>query len=255
MEACNFQTTCFVPPGNLLFMNKVVLTFLAIISLQAAGLAQLTIKDANAQVREAKNFHGIYVGHAFDVYLVQGKEEAVAVSASEEKYRDMIIVEVKDGMLHIGLQKGKWMRGNKKLKAYISFKNIDKLDISGACDVRIEGSVRVDELSVNLSGASDLNGKLEVGKLKVDLSGASDMNVTGIATRLDIDASGASKFKGFNLAADYCDADASGASDIRITVNKELSVKASGASDIDYKGAGVIRDLKTSGASSVSRQS
>lgn len=236
-------------------MKRIILTFLTVTAFQAALFAQLTIRDPNAQVREAKNFHGISVGNAFSVVLVQGHEEAVAVSASEDKYRDMIRVEVKNGILHIGLEKGKWNIGNRKLKAYISFRNIDKLDISGACDVRVEGVLKSDDLRVELSGASDLKGKLEVAQLSVKLRGASDMKVDGSVTRMSIDASGASKFKGFGLAADYCNANASGASDIKITVNKELSVHASGASDIDYKGTGVIRDLKTSGASNVSRES
>jgi len=50
-----------------------------------------------------------------------------------------------------------------------------------------------------------------------------------------------------------CDAKASGASDIKVTVNIELSAQASGASDVKYKGNGTIRDIKSSGSSSVSR--
>jgi hypothetical protein len=233
-------------------MNRIFLTFLALITLHTAVTAQF--KDANAQVREAKNFHGIRVGSAFDVFISQGSDEAVAVSSSDPKTLENIVVEVSNGILHIGFAKGFRMNmGNKKLKAYISFKQLDELDISGACDVKVEGSIKTDNLRLGLSGASDMKGKLEVGKLSVNLSGASDLDLTGVATSLDLDASGASKFKGFGLSSDYCKAEASGASDIRIRVNKELSVRASGASDIDYKGAGVIRDVKTSGASSVSK--
>jgi hypothetical protein len=249
-----------VPSGQRIIknkgMNRIILTLLAIVSLQAGALAQKTIKDENVQVREAKNFHGISVGHAFTVYLNQGNEEAVAVSASEEKFRDLITVEVKSGILYIGLDKKGWKLnlGNKKLKAYISFKNIDKLDISGACNAQIEGTIKATgDLDIDLSGASDLKGKVEAKKLTVDLSGASDMTLSGITTDLRIDASGACKFKGFDLATDYCNAKASGASDIRITVNKELSVNASGASDIDYKGSGLVRDVRSSGASKISR--
>jgi hypothetical protein len=252
---CNFQAAYIVLGKTILFMKRLILTFLAILSVQAVVLAQLTIKDPNAQTREAKNFHGISVGSAFDVYLVQGNEEAVAVSASNEKDISRITVEVKDGILHIGLERGKWNFGNKKLKAYVSFKNIDKLDISGACDVKVDGAIKASELKVGLSGASDLHAKLQVDRLSVDLSGASDLTVSGTAANLSIEASGASNFKGFELTTDFCTARASGASDIRITVNKELSVHASGASDIDYKGACVIRDLHTSGASSVGRRS
>jgi len=237
-------------------MKRLIMTLLAIASFQVAVLAQKTIKDENAQVRDAKNFHGISVGHAFTVYLNQGNEEAVAVSASEEKFRDLITVEVKNGILYIGVDKKGWKLnlGNKKLKAYISFKNIDKLDISGACNAVIEGAIKASgDLDVDLSGASDLKGRVEAKKLTIDLSGASDMTLSGIATDLRIDASGACKFKGFDLTTDYCNAKASGASDIRITVNKELSVNASGASDIDYKGAGMIRDIRSSGASKISK--
>lgn len=232
-------------------MKKIVLLLTGVV-FSLGLIAQ--INDPNAQVREAKNFHGISVSNAFDVYLNQSNEEAVAVSAASTKDRDMITVEVKNGVLHIGLHKDwKWNKGNKKLKAYISFKEIDKLIVSGACDVYITGVLKAESLSINQSGASDVKGKLEVGKLTVDLSGASDMTVTGRATQLSVEASGASDFKGFDLVTETCEARASGASDVKVTVNKELSAQASGASDVKYKGNGVIRDIKSSGSSSVSR--
>lgn len=224
--------------------------------LAAVIVAGAQINDPNAQVREAKNFHGISVSNAFDVYLNQSGTEAVAVSAAEVKYRDDITVEVKDGILHIGLKKSVWkLKGNKKLKAYISFKTIDRLNVSGACDVYVpEGTIRADELKIDLSGASDIrNAKLDVKKLIVEISGASDVNVTGTASQATIKAQGASAFKGIDFVTEFCDAHASGASDIRITVNKELSAHASGASDVRYKGNGVIRDIKTSGASNIRR--
>jgi hypothetical protein len=233
-------------------MRKIITGLVVLISGITASAQQ--INDPNAEVREAKNYHGVSVSNAFDVYISQGTEEGVAVSASSSKDRDMISVEVKEGILHIGLSKGwKWNGGNKKLKAYISVKQIDKLSVSGACDVFIKGVLKADVLDIHQSGASDVKGKLEVSKLTVDLSGASDMTVTGTANQLSIEASGASGFKGYELVTEKCDARASGASDIRITVNGELSAQASGASDVKYKGGGVIRDIKSSGSSSVSR--
>jgi len=234
-------------------MKKLFVMVSAVLG-SVALCAQSPISDPNVEVREAKNFHAISLSSAFDVYLTQGNEEKVAVSASEKKYLEFIKVEVNNGILEIGWdQKGKWNRGNKKLKAYISFKNMDKLKASGACDISIVGVLKANDLLVDLSGASDLKGKMDAKKLSFDMSGASDAKITGTTLNLDVDASGASSFKGFDLATDYCNVRASGASDIKITVNKELSATASGASDIDYKGSGIIRDIKTSGASSISR--
>ena len=215
------------------------------------------INDANAEIREAKNFHAIKLSSAFDVYITQGNEESVAVSASDVKYRNEIEVKVEGGVLIIGLKKSsltkKWNGSKMKLRAYISFKNIDKLDVSGACDVSIQGKIKEEDLKIVLSGASDIKGEFDVQKMNIDLSGASDMTVTGLASNLTIEASGASSFKGYDFKTDYCDADISGASSIKITVNKELSARASGASDLRYQGDGLIRDIKTNGASSVSR--
>lgn len=226
---------------------------LALTLLVGLATSAQTINDPNAEVRSAKNFHGINVSNAFDVYLSQGNDEAVAVSATNESDRAQIKVEVKDGILSISLEKSKWTNGNKKLKAYISFKNLDKIAVSGACDVFITGILRADRLTIKQSGACDLKGNLEVEKMDVVLSGASDMNVSGTVSRLSIEVSGASDFKGFDLKTEVCNVDASGASDVKVTVNKELSAKASGASDVRYKGNGEIKDKKTSGAASVSK--
>lgn len=234
-------------------MKKLSVLLMAL--LIGAGLYAQQVNDPNAEVRQAKDYHGISVSSAFDVYINQGNEEAVAVSAAEVKHRDRIKVEVKAGILYVGYDSdGKsWSNGNKKLKAYISFKQIDMLKVSGACDVFISGILKADVLNIDQSGASDVKGKLDVNKLTVDLSGASDMMVTGTATQLSIEASGASDFKGYDLATDVCNAKASGASDIKITVNKQLSAQASGASDVRYKGNGEIKEVKSSGSSSVSK--
>jgi hypothetical protein len=231
-------------------MKKLQLLLVAI-GLACSSFAQ-QVNDANAEIREAKNFHAIVLSSAFDVYLSQGNEEAVAVSASDDKIKEKIKVEVKQGVLYIGLDyKDSRGTGNQKLKAYISFRQLDRLVVSGACDVFVSGVIKSDKLAIELSGASDMKSKIEVDKLTVELSGASDIILSGKATQLDITASGASDFKGFDLLSDICNAHASGSSDIRITVNKELTAQASGSSDVYYKGEAVIREVKSSGSASV----
>lgn len=232
-------------------MKKLVALFAGVL-LSVAILAQ-KVSDPNVEEREAKNFHAIRVSDAFQIKLTQSNEEKVAVSAADKDDLQYITVKVANGVLKIDWDSKKWRRGNRKLKAYISFKNIDEFKASGACNVEIVDILKVNELKIDLSGASDLKGKLDAQKVLIELSGASDAKLSGSVSNVKIDASGASSFKGFEFVAEYCDVKASGASGIKLTVSKELSADASGASDINYKGAGVIRDIKTSGASSVSR--
>jgi len=230
---------------------KKLLFSLLVTGMITTASAQKTINDANAEKRNVSGFHAIEVGGGIDLYLSQG-EEAVAVSASKNEYRAKIKTEVKNGVLKIWYEWNSNLRfdwSNHKLKAYVSFKDIDRLEGSGGSDISVDGSIKVAKLAMEVSGGSDFDGKVETGELNIQASGGSDVRISGKADRLTIDASGGSDFKGYDLASDICNVEASGGSDIQVTVNKELSANAGGGSDVYYKGTGLIRDLKTSGSS------
>ncbi|MFT3822346.1 MAG: head GIN domain-containing protein [Chitinophagaceae bacterium] len=234
---------------------KQILSLLLIAALPVFASAQKVITDPNAQVRAVGSFHAIKVSNAIDIYISQSDKEALAVSAAKDEFRDRIRASVENGVLTIWYDNdSKNWNSNKKLKAYISVKTLDKITASGASDVYVEGTLKGGDLAFDLSGASDFKGAVEVTSLTSKMSGASDVTISGTAGVLTIDANGASDFKGYDLRVDKCSIEASGASDVKITVNKELNARVSGASDVNYRGDAVIRDIKTSGASSVSRK-
>ena len=237
-------------------MKRIFLSCLAFALIGGMSAQTKEVNDPNAVLRKVTGFHAIKVSHAIDLYLSQSDNETVAVSALKEEYRDRIRTDVNNGVLRIWYDDPrKWSKGDKKLKAYISFKTLDRLDAAGASDVRVTGTIKSNELGIKMSGASDFEGAIEVNSLTVDLSGASDMTVKGSATTLKVEVSGASEFRGYDLQTETCSARASGASDITITVNKEISARASGASGVHYRGNGVIRDVRTNAASSVNKRS
>jgi hypothetical protein len=235
-------------------MKKLFLS-LTVLAMSIGALAQKTMNDPNAEKRSASGYHAIEVSGGIDLYLSYG-DEAVAVSASEKKHIDNIKTEVKNGVLKIWYE---WKAninvdfGNRKLKAYVSYRSLDRLAASGGSDVQVDGSIKAKSLSLNLSGGSDFQGKVEADDLNVQASGGSDANLSGTAKRLDIGASGGSDVKGYDLAADVCNLEASGGSDISITVNKELTARASGGSDVHYKGNGTVREMNSSGSSSIKK--
>ena len=212
--------------------------------------------DPNAELRTVNGgFSSIKVSGGFDLYLSQSNEETIAVSASEERFKQGIKTFVENGKLRIFYDGEKaWGIKNKKLKVYVSFKNIDKIDAAGASDVFVAGSMAVNTLNLHFSGASEFRGSVKVNELELDLSGASDIKISGMAASVRIASSGASDIKGYGLVTDICNATASGASDINITVNKELNANASGASHIYYMGAAMLKELHSSGASNVERK-
>ncbi|MGZ3958321.1 MAG: head GIN domain-containing protein, partial [Flavisolibacter sp.] len=194
------------------------------LAISSALSAQKVINDANAEVRTVSSFHSLHVSNSFEVIITQGTEESVAVSANNKEDVPEIKTNVENGILNIWFeQKNKWWPKNRKLKAYISLKNVDEIKGSGASDFKLEGVLNASRLKLEFSGASDLEGKLVVNdQLDIHLSGASDLNISGSAREVSIDASGASDVKAFDFSTTNCSVDASGASSIHITVEKEL---------------------------------
>ncbi len=234
-------------------MKYLFISLLSVFNFQSFG--QLIISDKNVEVRNVNSFSGIKVSGALDVYLSQSNDYALAVSASEEKYRDNIKTEIINGMLNIFYNGGSMnLNGDKRLRAYISFKDLESIEASGASNIIINDLFKTNDFKLRLSGASDIKGKIEIENLMLNLSGASTIKIKGNVRNLKIEASGASDVKNYELIVDNCIANISGASDIKITINKSISAKASGASNLYYKGNPDRKDIATSGASNISQR-
>jgi len=224
----------------------------------ASAKAQNVVYDENAEVRTVEKFEGIEVSGAVSLYISQGITTGVAVSAGDSKYNNKIKTEVRDGILRITVEGGVWNGfnwTNRKLRAYVTVTDINRLNVSGASYVSISGTLKSDEIKMEISGASEVKGILNVNKLALDMSGASVAKLTGTVNEGTIDASGACKVNSYDLIFNKCRISSSGASGIRVTINGELNADASGGSTIYYKGAGVGKAINTSGGASIKSRS
>ncbi|HEY4112142.1 head GIN domain-containing protein [Puia sp.] len=237
--------------------NTILLSLFTLAALFSVAQDGKVINDKNAQKRNVQGFHAIEISSGIDLYLNQGNEEAVAVSAADTEDRDRITTEVSGGTLRIYIdnQNLHWLlRTHRRLRAYVSCKQLDQLSAHGGSDVYIQDGIHADNLKVQLSGGSDLRGKFTVGDLAITQSGGADAYVSGTAGTLYVHTSGGSDYHGYDLAADNCQVEASGGSDAYLTVNKQLRARASGGSDVHYKGQGAVVESSASGSGSVSRR-
>ncbi len=217
--------------------------------------SQQLIVDPNAQVRALNgSFTSIKVSGGIEVFLSQSTQEVVAISATEIKYIEDIKTTVENNTLKISTD-SKWYGKNKKMKVYISFKNLENLTVSGACDIKVSGSLKVPSLKIDFSGASEFTGNVQVDQLDMHLSGASDITISGSAKGININSSGASDINAKKLITETCQINVSGASDVDIVVNKEINAVASGASSITYSGNATIGKIVKTGASSINKRS
>jgi hypothetical protein len=237
-------------------MKNIAFLLAASFTLTAAMGQNTVIRDPNAQVRQVGDFHGIEVSTGIHLYLTQGTEKAVAVSASEPEYRERIQTEVKNGILHIyyDTQKWKWLdMHGKDLKVYVSCVTLDGLGASSGAKVDVDGTLKSGNFTLTFSSGAKFQGKVQASDLKVEQNSGAQSTITGTAGHLQASATSGSHLHGYDLVAGVCDLNANSGGSIDISVEKEMEVSAHSGGRIRYQGAGVIKDVHTSSGGSVKR--
>ncbi len=228
-------------------MKKLFVLLFVVSGFVSFAQNESVVNDPEA-VRRTLNetFSAISVSDGITLYLSKGDEESIAVSAADPKYMERYITEVDNGVLKIYYDnKGlNWTGGDKrKLKAYVSFKNLRKINASAGALVTMKNVLKEDEMELIFTSGSGFKGEVDIKELNADVNSGAEIEMTGKAEKAKLDASSGAIFKGYDLITDYCEAKASSGGGIRINVSKELSVKANSGGGIRYKGTGVIKDM------------
>jgi hypothetical protein len=170
---------------------------------------------------KVSDFHGIDVSGGFDVILVQGNSDNLTLTAQENLFEN-ITVKVDQGILRIYTKNS--IMPTKPMKAHISFKSIDNLEVSGGGDIKCETPVNVLKLGVRISGGGDLNASIITNELKCNISGGGDAEING-------------NIKNYTL-------DLSGGGDVNSTVDADIiDCSVAGGGDITFRGKGWLKNL------------
>ncbi len=231
-------------------MKKLFLLVFIVSGFVCLAQKEPVVNDLNAEKRTLdESFSSISVSDGITLYLSKGDEESIAVSAADSKYLERYITEVDNGVLKIYYDnKGlNWTGGDKrKLKAYVSFKNIKKIHASGGAAVSMKNVLKENEMELVFTSGSSFRGEVEINELIAAVNSGAEIEITGKAEKATLEASSGAIFKGYELLTDFCEAKATSGGGVRINVNKELSVKASSGGGIRYKGTGVVKDMNVS---------
>ena len=221
------------------------------------SFAQKTINDPNAEKRNVSGFHGIDVATGIELTLTKGTTEEVAVSASEIEFRDKIVTEVVNGILkiHYETKTGAINRRNesKNLRAYVSYKSLDKLTVTTGAEVNIDGVLEAESLELKANTGGLVKGEVNIKNLDVNQDTGSKITLSGRVDKLSAEGSTGSKFMGENLNTNTCSAEMGTGAGIYISVDKELNVRANTGGYVKYKGNAGIREIKTNTGGTVSK--
>lgn len=211
-----------------------------------------------AQQREDRNvgdFTKIEVGYGIDLVLTQGNSRDVEVTAPDDVI-DKVITEVNGITLEIKMKKGKsswsWGKKDENISVAITMPELEGIAASGGSNVEARGTFRGDHLEIESSGGSDIELEIQYNSLACNSSGGSDVTLDGQVKEIRVTASGGSDIEAKQLeVSEVCNVTASGGSDTHLTVNGDLDVVASGASDVYIYGDPRTVRQSSSGASDV----
>ena len=238
-------------------MKKILLFVLFATFVLSPVFAQKTFNDANVEKRSISSFHGIEVSTGIILILTKGGEEEVAVSASSAEYRDKIVTHVSNGILkiHYETRMGAINKRNesKNLRAYVSYKTLDLLNVNTGAEVEIQGVLTASTLELDANTGGLVKGEIDINKLKVSQNTGSKITLSGKALSMEIDGDTGSKFIGESLTTGNCSISVSTGAGVTITVENELNARANTGGYIKYKGNAGIREIKTNTGGTISK--
>jgi hypothetical protein len=201
------------------------------------------------EVRAVSNFNKLDIGGAFKVYLSQGDQEKLEIEADSKEMGE-IVTEVVGSKLKIHTKPG-WGERFHDMTIYLTFKNLDYIEFSGAVEVKAESPLTFNELEMDISGAAEIDMEMKAEKYTAEFSGASEITFSGNCKTGNIEISGASEFDAEGLQFEELTLDLSGASEAKVYSTKKLRIDASGASEVKYKGNPPDISIDESGASEI----
>ncbi|MFA6618393.1 MAG: head GIN domain-containing protein [Candidatus Neomarinimicrobiota bacterium] len=237
--------------------NKILLSFFLILVAGIGFAKYLHVSGPETtQDYRIKNIANLEVSSQIDLYLSQGDEEELIV----ETYKSLIPhikVEQNGQRLRVYLDRKvhrlKWNGKKEKINAYLKVKDLDKISLSGACDLYMQTEFETEDLKILANGASDLEfAKIKGKNIHLIMSGASDIDHGEIqAKRIYINTIGASD-GALTLDAESIEIIASGASDFNIDIKaQDIKIKALGSSDFKVRGRAKNFMLQASGSSDI----
>ncbi|MBT4153963.1 MAG: PspC domain-containing protein [Candidatus Magasanikbacteria bacterium] len=203
-----------------------------------------------SEEQEVEEITSIRINRNHKLILTQGEQQQVTISGNQVAL-DTYDVIVAGGELRISKPEFCFFCQGQRLTITAVVPNIERVHLSEASNAEIEG-FQVNDLELKLSGAADAKARnISAEILRLSLSGASVLWIDGNVSSSIISASGASEVFAKDLVTERTEVDASGASELALSADKQLIGKASGASEISLYTKPEFVDVRTSGAAEV----
>ena len=196
-----------------------------------------------------EDFTKIRVSTGLDLYITQGSKTDITVEA-DENLQDIIITEIKDGVLKIYSDKNIWKA--KARKVYVTLETLEGISATSGSDVYTRGTLKVNDIAISSTSGADIRMSLDANSVTSSATSGSDIEISGTSNNHTSSATSGASIDAYGLRSKNVTVRVSSGADINIYASESIAAKASSGGDIDFKGSPKNVTKKSNSGGSIS---
>lgn len=217
----------------------------------------LSVNNVFADDKIEKNFNvddftKIYLRGPYEVHLRQSSKCELTILA-KESYHDKLEVSSSGGTLNIELDGKNFKKSTKSIEVYISFKDLEKLEIEGAVDLQCENKIRTSNFKIEFEGAGNIELDVDADKIIAQIAGVGNFEIEGETDYHKVEFDGIGSYDAKNLRSKYTIVESNGIGSVSVYASNKFRGEASGIGSVDYYGDPDDVSVDASGLGSVNR--
>ncbi|MGK0413643.1 MAG: hypothetical protein ACJA1B_001851 [Polaribacter sp.] len=203
------------------------------------------VRTENRSVTES--FTRVKVSTGLELYLTKGVKPKITVEA-DENLQDIIITEVKNGVLYIYSEKNIWKAGARKV--YVTAKTLEGITATSGAEVYTQETITADIIDINASSGAQMEISLDANSVETNATSGAHIYVFGLTEKHTSSATSGASIEAYKLRSKQVTARVTSGADINIYASESMSATATSGGDIDFKGSPKkISKTKNSGGS------
>lgn len=189
--------------------------------------------DTNTRTYNIQPFTKIYLEGSFKVILEQGTQSGLRIKTDEDNFK---YIDVQSDTQTLSLKIIKKHFDFDELILYVTFKDLEKLEIEGGISLETKGYVDLKDFYLHVEGGATVEMNLKASKVRVVGEGGVKFEFDGIADELEASISGAGYLDAIDLKTKNCDIKIEGVGAGSVYATESLNATISGVGKIRYKG-------------------
>lgn len=224
-----------------------LLALTAILNLTACNAFLVGSGDIITETVQVSNFDRVALEGSGEIRLTQDGSEALEIE-TYENIMELVMAEVEDGTLTLGLKDADKMVLPRRLIFHVSVDDLTGLAVAGSGEIEAE-TISADQMETSVAGS----GKVRISNLVADgmrasIGGSGQIELaSGEAADQDISISGSGNYSAGDVCSASVKVEISGSGKATICATETLDANISGSGSVDYYGQPTV-NVSSSGS-------